>query len=110
MEQHAHILSVLGRHIGAANAITVKQLDLELRATGQGMGQRRIRTIVEELRLEGQHICAHPKRGYWMADNEKELEETCDFLRSRAVKSLRQVAAMTKQALPDLLGQLHLKT
>lgn len=105
------VLAALARHIGEANGIHIGQLTREI---VQGLSdknhERHVRARIEELRHEGHHICATPKSGYFMAETEAELEATCGFLYDRAITSLRQVAAMKKVSLPDLAGQLHLKT
>ena len=56
------------------------------------------------------HICAHPGTGYFMAETPEELNETCKFLVDRSMTTLTQVSRMKRIALPDLHGQLHLKT
>lgn len=86
----AQVLTELSYHIGQANGVHVR--DLVTRITGQaascGVLERRIRTIVTELRMEGAHICGHPVSGYYMAETPEELEATLQFLRSRAMSSL----------------------
>jgi len=108
----AQVLTELSRHIGQKNGIHVR--DLVQHITGQvftsGPLERKVRLIVAELRMEGHHICAHPQLGYFMAETADELEETCDFLYERAMTSLAQISRMKKVSLPDLRGQLHLRT
>lgn len=108
----AQVLTELSHHIGAANGIHVREL--VQRITQQmytnGPMERKLRQIVAELRMEGHHICAHPQLGYFMAETADELEETCDFLYERAMTSLAQISRMKKVSLPDLRGQLHLRT
>jgi hypothetical protein len=106
------VLTELSHHIGKDNGIHVR--DLVARITGQQAEceplERRVRTIVTELRMEGHHVCAHPARGYYMAATAEELNETCEFLYDRAMTSLSQVSRMKNISLPDLRGQLHLPT
>lgn len=106
------VLTVLSNHIGKDNGIHVRELVQAL--TGQvftnGPMERKLRLIVAELRMEGHHICAHPQLGYFMAATADELEDTCDFLYERAMTSLVQISRMKQVSLPDLRGQLHLRT
>lgn len=106
------LLAELQHHIGKANGVHVDEL--VRRITGQevdaDMHARRVRMLVTELRKQGQHICATPTEGYFMAATPEELNETCTFLYERAMTTLTQVSRMKNIALPDLRGQLHLPT
>lgn len=107
----AAVLHVLQRHIGKRNGVTADQLVREMRTFGAlDMNARYFRALVEELRLDGHHICAHPQTGYYVAETAEELDESCEYLYSRAMCSLRQVARMRGVAEPDLRGQLRLPT
>jgi len=104
------VLAELCLHIGKDKGITCKNLAVAIRGGGASLADhRRIRHVIEALRLEGQHICAHPSEGYFIASDEKELDETCNFLANRAMKSLAQVSRMKRIALPDIHGQMRLK-
>lgn len=105
-------LEVMQRHIGAENGASAAQLVRELlvTVTRDGAAERRVRKLVEQLRREGEHICAHPRAGYFMAATEEELEETCEYLSHRAMTSLAQVSGMKRTSIPDLVGQLRLPT
>lgn len=104
------VLQELSHHIGKENGIKGKDLVVEiLWETGTDADERKLREVVEELRLEGHHVCAHPANGYFIAANDEELNESCVFLYKRAMKSLTQISAMKKASLPDLRGQLGLK-
>lgn len=105
MSDATALLSRLQRHQGAANGVTAEAL-----ATALDTTKRHIRTLVSELRLEGTAVCGHPKTGYFIAANDEEIENTCKFLRSRALHSLALEAKLRKIALPDLIGQMKLKT
>lgn len=114
-----HMLLVLSRHIGEGNGVHIEQLAREVAivawdptATFQRpvVVPRRIRALIEELRREGHHVCAHPSTGYYMAANDVELNGTLMFLYERAMTTLAQIAAMKRVSLPDLRGQLHLPT
>ena len=105
------VLHALERHVGAAQGCTGAHLVLEicgLYATRSD--ERSLRTVIEELRRDGQHVCGTPANGYFMAANEDELLRTCEFLHARAMTTLTQVAAMRRVSLPDLRGQLRLRT
>lgn len=114
------LLEVLADHVGAAKGLNIEQLVAAMihphapttmlaRAAAAAWG-RNVRELVMQLRLDGHHICAHPRSGYYLAANDEELNEACDFLYDRAMRSLQQVAAMKRVSLPDLRGQLHLPT
>lgn len=108
----AQVLTELSHHIGQANGIHVREL--VTRITGQAVScallERRIRTIVTELRMDGAHICGHPVTGYYMAETPAELEQTLQFLRSRAMSSLTLESRMRRVSMPELLGQITLPT
>lgn len=99
------LLSILSRHIGKGNGISVKQLS-EL----TGVPERRVRNLVTYLREEGNAICGTPQDGYFIAATPGELQETCKFLRDRAMHSLHLESRLSKIPLADLLGQLHVPT
>lgn len=105
MSDATALLNRLQQHQGADNGITAEAL-----ATALGTTKRNVRTMVSELRLEGTAICGHPKTGYFIAANDQEIENTCKFLRSRALHSLALEAKLRKIALPDLIGQMRLKS
>jgi biotin operon repressor len=92
-------------HHGAASGITAKAL-----AEIAGVTARDVRHQVTALREEGIAICGHPKTGYFIAANAEELEITVEYLKARALHSLHLVSRLTKIPLPDLVGQLKLKT
>ncbi len=99
------LLAVLTRHIGRGNGITVQVLAEQL-----GTTERQVRALVSELRMDGNAICGHPRDGYYIADTPEELDETCQFLRNRAMHSLQLESRLRKIPMPDLLGQLHVPT
>jgi hypothetical protein len=105
------VLEVLSRHIGAAQGLHVDELVFALTATASNAHlERQVRTVVTALRLQGQHICGHPRSGYYIAATPEDLDATCEFLLERAMTGLSQVAAMRRVSLPDLRGQLRLPT
>jgi biotin operon repressor len=99
------LLSVLIRHVGRDNGITVDYLADELGITG-----RQVRALVSALRMTGHHICGHPRDGYYIAANADEMRQTIDFMTHRAMHTLTLVSRMTNIAMPDLLGQIHVPT
>lgn len=100
-----HLLATLQRHIGAALGITAEQL-----AAAHDCEARHIRSLISALRLDGHAVCGHPRTGYYLAATESELEQTCQFLRARALHSLTLESRLRNTTLPDLLGQLRLDT
>lgn len=111
-QSRSFVLDALRKHIGKSRGVTAEQLVRELKARlgVQSICTRELRKYIEELRLEGQHICAHPQTGYFIAATAEELDECCEFLHSRAMCSLTQVARMRNVSVPDLRGQLRLPT
>ena len=100
------VLQALQNHIGKANAVGGKEL-----AGFCGLSDTRpLRHITDELIEDGIALCSHPASGYWIAANAKELQETVDFHHGRAMHELQKVSKLSKIPLPDLLGQLHLRT
>jgi hypothetical protein len=106
----ADLLQVLSRHVGAWRGVHMRDLARALDPNAGLATERRARDLIAALRAEGHHICGHPATGYYMASNPDELDGTCRFLYDRAMSSLRQVAAMKRVSLPDLEGQLRLRT
>lgn len=101
----AVVLTVLSHHIGKGNGISMRGLEQQL-----DMVPRSIRTHISDLREEGHAVCGTPRDGYYIAATPEELEQTCEFLRNRAMHSLRLLSRLRNIPLPDLLGQLHVPT
>ena len=99
------VLVVLQEHLGEHDGITAKAL-----AAAANISEREVRKQVSALREDGIAVCGHPVTGYYIAKSAEELERTCEYLRSRAMHSLRMESRLRKIPLPDLIGQLHLKT
>jgi biotin operon repressor len=99
------LLAVMARHIGAQHGVSAEQLARALNTSA-----RHIRTLVTELRMDGEHVCVTPGEGYFMAETDADVTATCEFLKSRALKSLLLASRMTKVSIPDLVGQLKLPT
>ena len=100
-----HVLTALQRHMGAANGIGAAALARELDAS-----ERDVRHCITELREDGIAVCGHPKTGYFIAATAEELETTCRYLHARAMTSLTLESKLRHVPLPDLLGQMRLKT
>lgn len=98
-------LTRLQHHVGHHNGVTAEAL-----AAALGVPKRHVRTLITELRLDGIAVCGHPKTGYFIAATDDDVEATCKFLRSRAMHSLTLESRLRKITLPDLLGQMRLKT
>jgi biotin operon repressor len=98
-------ITIMQNHIGKANAISGEDL-----AKALGTSPREMRKMTDSLIDEGISLCSHPAHGYWIAANAAEVEATCQFHRSRALHELDKEAKLRKLTLPDLLGQLHLRT
>ncbi len=104
------VLIAMARHIGRERGVTAARLVYEMLGRYNAEAERRLRKIVVELRLEGQHICGLPDSGYFMAETGDELAAGIRHLHDRAMTSLRQAYAMRGLAMPDLEGQLRLPT
>jgi biotin operon repressor len=101
----SNFVTVMQNHIGKANAISGEDL-----ARSLGTSPREMRKMTGAVIDDGVALCSHPANGYWIAENAKEVEATCQFHRSRALHELGKEAKLRKLTLPDLLGQLHLRT
>lgn len=100
------VFTVLSQRIGLTMGMSAEEV-----AHHAGISKRDVRFAVSELREEGTGICGHPNTGYFIAETEAELQKYfVDFMFERAMHSLRLVSKVTHQALPDLVGQLKLKT
>lgn len=104
----AQVLAELQQHNGRDQGIHMR--DLVGRVTNSTQvgeaHERKVRELIQELRLEHYPICAHPGSGYYMATTARELDEACTFLLDRAHTSVEQVAAMKRRDAPDLYQAL----
>lgn len=105
MNNTSPLLALLSRHIGARNGMTAAQISSAL-----DIHPRRVRSLVSDLREEGTAVCGTPTTGYYIAATPEELEQTCMFLRNRAMHSLMLESKLRKIALEDLVGQMRLRT
>lgn len=99
------LLSLLTHRVGAQYGTTVQTLADLMHTT-----PRDVRKLVSELRMDGVAVCGTPRTGYYIAATPEELEETCQFLRHRALTSLQLESRLRKIPMPDLIGQIHLNT
>lgn len=99
-------IAALACHVGEARGIGAKELAAKLFVT-----ERRLRTLISEaIEEHGTAICGHPSTGYFIAANADELKRTIEFHRARALHELRKVSRLSNIPLPELLGQLNLRT
>lgn len=104
----ATVLTALEGCIGPANGMTATQLTQTITGRHNAADERRLRQVIEQLRLDGHAVCATPAHGYFMAATAADIDQTGAFLVARAMTSLRQWCAMKHRAVPDLYGQLGL--
>lgn len=97
--------TLLSMHRGRLQGIAGRAIAARL-----GLPARAVRHLVTELREDGVAVCGQPETGYFIAETDEELVETCEFLYSRAMHSLRVISILRQVPLPDLRGQLRLKT
>ncbi len=98
-----HVMS--RHHMGRKRGVTAHMLAARL-----GITERLLRTLISDARREGTAIAGTPETGYYIAQTAAELDECCRFLRSRAMHSLAIEARLRGVALPELLGQLRVRT
>lgn len=97
------LMAVMLNHCGREGSIKSSAL-----ADRVGVTERKLRDFVTECRLDGFAICGSPKTGYFLARSQEELEETLNFLRHRALTSLKLASVLGNIPLGDLIGQLHI--
>jgi biotin operon repressor len=97
------LLNALAPHQGAGDGVSAKVLAARL-----GITTRALRKLVAAAREDGIAICGRPSTGYHIAATADELDAACEFLRRRALHSLRALSRMQRVAMPVLLGQLLL--
>ncbi|ROH88651.1 hypothetical protein ED208_12595 [Stagnimonas aquatica] len=102
------LLAALSRHVGRDRGVTARALVVEICGTWSAAGERHLRELVEALRQDGIAVCADPSNGYHIAATAEELQASIQFLRQRALTSLRQIRQLKRLAQPDLGGQRRL--
>lgn len=81
--QKEQLLRILGRRPGCSHKMPAKTLAAVFRCS-----QMQLHGLVNALRMDGIAVCGHPHGGYFIAETTEEMEETCRFLRDRAMQSL----------------------
>lgn len=102
------VLSVLQQRLGPGNGITAAELAEQITGERNAANERRLRSVIHSLRVDGNAICGIPEVGYHWAATPEDLDRTCRFLVRRLISTARMVAAMKGVAMPDLYGQLGL--
>lgn len=97
------VLAVMVQHCGEDKAISSQELAVKV-----GVGQRKLRELITECRLDGTPICGHPATGYFVARSQAELEKTIEFLIDRAKTSLKLASVLSNRPMGDFVGQLHI--
>lgn len=95
-------------HLSTAHKGRLCGIKVEALARKVNVSERDVRKAVSDLREDGVPIAATPKTGYYLAETADEIDECCQFLRRRALHSLRLESRLRKVALPELLGQIQL--
>ena len=113
-EAEARVLALLRVRRGRAQAIKVEDLATLVGAGGSGLGTggRQVQDVVKRLREQhGVPICSAAGRpaGYYMAATADELEACYREHRSKALSTLKAMAAIKRVGLAELLGQLALE-
>jgi hypothetical protein len=103
--------SVPQRVLNALEGAKTESLGLSCRALSLAVGApgREVRYAVTALREGGVPICGTPRTGYFIARTAEELAETLNFLRARAMHSLKIEAGLRRMSLPQLLGQMQME-
>jgi len=96
------VWNLLQEYQGAQNGISAQAL-----ARRVPCSDRQVRDAISELRNEGVAVCGHPSSGYYLANDRQDIDRTCDFLRKRALHSLRLEAAMRQTPLGDLMAEIR---
>lgn len=100
------VLAALLGHRGHANGVSARDLARRL-----GVSERRLRTLISSLIMErGVAIAGFPATGYFIAETAEEVERNVAFHRDRALHELRKASVLSRIPLPELLGQMKLKT
>ncbi len=109
----SQVMQILSRHIGAAKAIGMDALHERVFGEAPGSkinGTRRLRRVIEHLRLEGNPICSTNRGGggYYLPATNSELDDYLGRDKRRALRVLHKIARMKKIGLFELLGQMQL--
>ena len=102
------LLSALSHHKGQSKGIHVRELAMQVygELTVTGAQERAVRKLVNDLRMDGQPICAHPAHGYFIADCQADLDHTINFLHARAMSSLLAVSRLKRISVHTVLTDI----
>jgi len=103
-DPNSYVLALLRERVGVDQAISAA--DLAAKATayyGDAIGEREVRQIVHDLRLEGQPICSSGDGFFWPASLQDVLDTAEREFRSHA-RSMLMVARRLRQAGNRLFG------
>lgn len=103
MVSSSHVLTELSMHQGRDRGVAAATLARKL-----GIPVRTLRTLISRLRIQGVPVCGKPATGYFIPLTPAELDESCEFLRNRAMHSLQMLSRMKNIPLQELFGQLRL--
>jgi len=97
-------------HAGRGNGVTAETLTMEIHGRANPAAVRALRAAIEELRLGGEPVCGKPQTGYYYSDDPVDIQETIDFLRSRAMTTLVQLKPLKRRLARARRGQMTLFT
>lgn len=103
MKTKHDLMAVMVRHCGKSQGIKSSDLARQLDVT-----ERQIRKLITQCREDGTAICGHPSTGYFVAQTAEEMQDTLDFLKERALHSLKLASTLSKQPMIELIGQLNI--
>ncbi len=113
-EIRAKLLTVLTRHVGETNAISMGELYEAVfgeQWKNKVNDTRKLRLLVNKMRSEGIAICSTTDQnngGYYLAAAGSEVNDYLRRLERRALKILWRISKIKKVSLPELLGQMRL--
>lgn len=105
-----HALALLVHHLSTHHTGKGKGISAWELAARLHMSERLVRALVSTARMGGLPISATPSTGYYVAATGDELQESIDFLRSRAMNSLVLARQLRRIPMPALQGQQTLPT
>ncbi len=109
-QSKSRMLSILTRHIGKQNAISMAALHVELFGVvvlDKINDTRATRELIEELQWSGQSIMSC-QRGYYFPSSNSEWDDYSSRITRRHVRALAKLAKQKKISAPAFFGQLRL--
>lgn len=94
-------IAILDEHVGKENAIPMAVLAKELRLT-----TRETRYLILIVKFRRQVPVMSHKKGYFLVQDTRELEDCCTMFRRRALTSLKNESVLKKVSLQELLGEV----